>query len=360
MSAPDFRTRLRRRLQRWREPGAAELCAVVRELLGAAAESARTMRLQRFQEGVYRLRIGSQAGCHSVILKRHEPAIAQRDRLTLERWLPQLGLGDRCARLLAGAAERRRLWVWHVYEDLGDETLAVRRSKPSLRAAIDLIADLHTRAARHAILPEVRRHSRDHGIDFFYTSVRDAIAALEALNPDRRSLPAESATARARLLEQLHDLLEDAPRRAQAMADAGGPDTLLHGDLWPENIFLTPNGDGFHAQLIDWDHVSVGPASYDLSTVIYRAPAEERTWVLERYREAVEAQGWTLPANDELNLLFHTAESARCASCIPWPVIALNEGEEWGARHLVEIERWFEVLRRPLSDGSNGNFSQGA
>ncbi len=137
------------------------------------------------------------------------------------------------------------------------------------------------------------------------------------------------------------------------MADAGGPDTLLHGDLWPENVFVAPNGRGVRARLIDWDHVSVGPACYDVSTVLYRAPAEERAWVLERYREAVEARGWTLPPNDELNLLFHTAESARCASCIPWPVIALNEGAEWGARQLVEIEQWFRVLRPPLPDGGS-------
>jgi hypothetical protein len=326
-----------------------ELCAAVQEVLGAAAEAAQTMSLQRFQEGVYRLRIGSGAGGRSVILKRHEPSIAQRDRLAVERWLPQLGLGDCCAKLLAAAAERRGLWVWHVYEDLGSDSLAARRSRATLQAAIDLIAALHTRGARHAILPEVRRHSRDHGIDFLYTSVRDAIGAL---NGAIRSLPAEAEMARVRLLGQLHDLLEDAPRRAEAMADVGGPDTLLHGDLWPENIFLTPNGDGFRAQLIDWDHVSVGPASYDLSTVIYRAPADERTWVLERYREAVEVQGWKLPANDELNLLFHTAESARCASCIPWPVIALNEGAEWGADHLLEVGRWFEELRPPLPDAS--------
>lgn len=352
MSAPGFLARLRRRLQRWEEPGAAELCAVVEELLGGAAESASTMRLQRFKEGVYRLRIGSQTGFHSVILKRHEPAIAQRDRLAFERWLPRLGLGDRCARLLAAAAERRGLWVWHVYEDLGDETLAVRRSKPSLRAVIDLIAELHTKAAGHPILPEVRRHVPDHGIHFFCANMRDAIDALEGLSPNRRSLPAESTTARARLLERLHDLLGDAPRRAQAMAEAGGPDTLLHGDLWPQNVFVAPSGNGVRARLIDWEHVGVGPVSYDVSTVLYRAPAEDRAWVLERYREAVKARGWILPANDELNLLFHTAESARCASCIVWPVIALNEGAEWGADRLVEIEQWFDVLRPPLPDGS--------
>lgn len=350
MNAPDFHTRLRRWLQGWREPGTAELCVAVQRLLGAFAASADAVSLQRLKEGVHRLQVDTQTSRRSVILKRHEPAIAQRDRLVLERWLPQLALGDRCARLLAAAAERQGLWVWHVYEDLGDETLVVRRSRPSLRAVIDLVAELHTRAARHPILPEVRRHARDHGIHFLRTSVRDAIDSLEALNGAGRRLPADSEMAGRRLLERLRDLLDDVPRRARAMADAGEPDTLLHGDLWPENVFVTPNGHGVRARLIDWDHVSVGPASYDLSTLIYRSPVEDRGWILEQYREAVEGRGWDLPANAELNLLFHTAEIARCASCIPWPVIALNEGADWGAGHLVEIERWFEELRFLLPD----------
>jgi aminoglycoside/choline kinase family phosphotransferase len=352
MRGADFCTGLRQRLQSWREPGVAELCAALQELMGKTAESARTVRLQRFQEGVYRVRIGSQAGANSVILKRHEPATAQRDRLTIGKWLPRLGLGDRCPRLLAAAAERQGLWVWHVYEDLGNDTLAVHCSRETLQATIDLISELHSRSARHPLLPEVRRQAPDHGIHFFHTAVRDAIDALEGLHPGDRNVPAESATAQARLLEHLHDLLEDAPRRARAMENVGGPDILLHGDLWPENVFMARNGRGFRARLIDWDHVSVGPSSYDVSTVLYRVPAGERTWVLDRYRDAVAKRGLTLPANAELNLLFHTAESARCASCIPWPVMALKEGAEWGARHLVEIERWFEVLRPPLPDGS--------
>ena len=141
MSGADFGTGLRGRLHHWKEPGVAELCAALQDLLGKTAESARTVRLQRFQEGVYRLRIGSETGANSVVLKRHEPAIAQRDRLTIGRWLPRLGLGDRCARLLAAAAERQGLWVWHVYEDLGNDTLAVHCSRETLLATIDLISE---------------------------------------------------------------------------------------------------------------------------------------------------------------------------------------------------------------------------
>src|SRR5439155_23224345 len=77
------------------------------------------------QQRVYRLELTSgPAGHRSVVLKRLEPGVAERVRLVAERWLPALGLGDRCPRLLAVAADAAGATSWHAYEDLGDETLA--------------------------------------------------------------------------------------------------------------------------------------------------------------------------------------------------------------------------------------------
>jgi len=39
------------------------------------------------------------------------------------------------------------------------------------------------------------------------------------------------------------------------MEDAG-PETLLHGDLWPKNVFLSTTDGAQRARLIDWDHVA--------------------------------------------------------------------------------------------------------
>src|SRR2546430_11660755 len=55
------------------------------------------------------------------------------------------------------------------------------------------------------------------------------------------------------------------------MDEAGGPDTLLHGDLGPKNIFVALASDGPCARLVDWDHVGVGPAGYDVSTLLYQS-----------------------------------------------------------------------------------------
>ena len=345
----DRRERLWRSLETWQEPGAAELCALLDELLGDVS-SERPISLDRLKQEVYRLRIDSNPG-HAFVLKRLEPAIAQTDRLVVERWLPALGLGDRCPRLLGAAASKDGCWVWHVYEDLGHETLAVQRQPERLAAAADLIAELHTRAAFHPLLPEVRWRARDHGAHFFTSNLSDAIATLEALSIPVRNGPRDFAAARARLLHRLHELFEDAPRRVRLMNEVGGPDTLLHGDLWPKNVFVRLAGDGPRARLIDWDHVGAGPFSYDLSTFLYRSSAEERPWVLQQYRNAVERAGWRLPGHRELNLLFHTAESARYAHCILFDAMAvLHDGAEWGIEELMDYDQWLEELRPPLVD----------
>src|SRR5207249_826009 len=83
----------------------------------------------------------------------------------------------------------------------------------------------------------------------------------------------------------------------------GGPETLLHGDLWSINVFVIPTAHGPRVRLIDWDHASVGPASYDLSTFLLRLPSQERSWVLEVYREEMSRAGWGLPPMPILKIL---------------------------------------------------------
>jgi len=269
----------------------------------------------------------------------------------VERWLPAFDLGDGCPQLLAAVAEPEGSWVWHVYEDLGDGNLAADRLPWRLDAAVDFMAELHLRAARHPLLPEVRWRARDHGVHFLTSNVRDAVAALEALATPPRDAPPAFAGARERLLQCLYALRDDAPRRVRLLEEAGGPDTLLHGDLWPKNVFVSMTPAGPRARLIDWDHVGVGPASYDVSTFLYQSAPEERWAILRRYREAVERKGWRLPDPGALNLLFHTAECARYAHCVVWAAMALlHDGAEWGIGELMDFEHWFRALRPPLAE----------
>ncbi|MGH7529138.1 MAG: phosphotransferase [Gemmatimonadales bacterium] len=324
-----------------RGPGTAELHDLLQELLGGRAPADWTVALRQLKKRVFRLEFSAGAPWRSVVLKRLDPGVARRTRLVAERWLPDLGLGDRCARLLGGAADPRGEAVWHVYEDVGDETLAVSPEPERVEAAVDLIATLHTRAARHPVLPDVRRYCGDLGMAYFTANVRDAVDALNVLEASGIDAPPEHAPVPARLRERLRALLADAPRRGRIFADVQGPDTLLHGDLWTINVFV----EGGRARLVDWDSVGVGPFSYDLSTFLMRFPTTRRPEIVERYGRMVARAGWRLPAAAQLAVLFDTAERARYANRVIWPALALvRDGAAWGFPELAEVERWFEAL----------------
>lgn len=340
----DLRSGLEQALRECGEPGFAELWEVLQELPDIGRRD-RVVRVQPLKRHVFRLEVASGAQSHSVVLKRLEPGIAQKNLLVAERWLPALGLDDCCARVLGVAAVRRGNFVWHVYEDLGNETLPAHPGAERLRATVDLIAELHTRAANHHVLPDVRRYAGDLGVQYFMANVRDAIAALEALADAPIKAPRKYAELPARLLNRLVALRDDASRRARVFEQAAGPDTLLHGDLWPINIFVSDRAGESRPRLIDWDKAGVGPFSYDLSAFLFRFPPVERPELLNMYREAVARAGWRLPDMRELDLLFDTAERARYANRVIWPARALvDERAAWGFPELAEVERWFHAL----------------
>jgi aminoglycoside phosphotransferase (APT) family kinase protein len=163
------------------------------------------------------------------------------------------------------------------------------------------------------------------------------------LSPERESLCD-------RLLARLAELLDEQASRAAAMGRHGGPETLLHGDLWPANVMVHENGPDARVRLIDWDHAAVGPVSYDLSTFLYRFPDRARASILRMYEEEVAPAGWHLPSVAELNVLFETAELGRIANRIIWPALAASEHDaDWAYAELQEVERWFEQLAPALS-----------
>lgn len=298
----------------------------------------------RGKHPVYRVRATAGDWIKSLIVKRIDLDAAQRIHLAVRRWLPWLGLQDAAPALLGAAAGAGSEWVWHFYEDGGDETLhAYRSDLDRVTAAVDLLAELHTRASGHPVVAECRRHGHDLGMHFFMHGVTDALSLLDAIEPPVVPLSREQARVRDRLRQRLEGLLDDAPRRAQVMEEAGGPATMLHGDPWTTNILLDRTGPGI--RLIDWDRVGAGPFSYDLSILLYRFPADDRAWILDRYRKAVARTGWRLGPVAELNLLFDTAECARYAYRISWPAnVLLRDGAEWGFAELAEIDGWFQAL----------------
>ena len=334
------------------EPGWAELRDALPAVLPEGALLRGEVALERLKSRVYRLRAGSDGAAHSIVLKRHDPWLARRNELVLRRWLPALDLARHAPRLLAVVAERHGRCVWHIYEDLSGSALdATHPDRRRVSAAVDLIAQLHMRAAARALVPECRHFCGDLGIPFLRSNVRDAIDVLEQLAPPRvRPTPAQGEL-RGRLLGRLYRLRDELPARIAQLEALGGPDTLLHGDLWTTNALVADVDGSLDPRLIDWDHAAVGPVSYDLSTFLFRFPPGERRWILDRYEAAVRVAAWRLPPSGDLNLLFESFELARYANRLIWPALALLEdGAAWAFDQIAEVERWFDAYLPAFPD----------
>ncbi|PYT39538.1 MAG: hypothetical protein DMG47_21255 [Acidobacteria bacterium] len=325
-------------------PGLLELRGLLQGLLGGPTAEGCLLEEQTLQARalrVFRLRFLINGKLRQLIVKRLKPEIARRSELVEERWLPAVGMTNNGPALLGHVAEPGGNCTWHVYDDLGSCELDVTRiDRERVSAAIKVIAQLHVQFARHRLLGEVRLHGCDLGIHFYDANVRDAIYALEACQPSSQQTPVLDS-----LLQRLSTLRQELPRRAEALDAWGGPETLLHGDLWHINIFVIPTAHRLRVRLIDWDHASVGPASYDLSTFLLRLPTQERSWVLDLYRAETSRTGWCLPPMPMLNFLFETAEYARLANRIIWPAIALVQDQApWAWESLAEVDQWFKDL----------------
>jgi hypothetical protein len=328
-------------------PALPELEIAVGDSLCVPRRPARVVELERLKSHVFRVRVAIMNEVRALVIKCMEPQPARRNELVIRRWLPRAGLMGITPALLGIGARRSGGWVWHVYEDLGPGTLDPGvPDHPGVARAVELIASIHARFAAHPLLAECRLDGRDLGISFYSASVRDAIRNLEALVPPLIEVTTAEAAIRDRLLGRLRKLRDEEPERARALARWGGPETLLHGDLWTTNAFVEPAADGPRVRFIDWDRAGLGSASYDLSTFLMRFAPGHRASILDLYRGAADSGFWRMPDNRELNLLFETAEFARYANMAIWPAVWLGrERVAWGFDQLAEVDRWFEAFQ---------------
>jgi len=214
-----------------------------------------------------------------------------------------------------------------------------------VEAAVRMIAEIHARFAGHPLLGECRRYGEDFGDHFFASAVRDAIRSLESLLAPERELSNSRISSLRHLLIRMRRLFDEGPERARALAQFGGPPTLLHGDLWPINVMVYPDGMLLRASLIDWDKVGVGPVSYDLSNFLARFPREDQQWILDLYLRCMERVGWHFLPETDWNLLFDTAERSRLATTVFWRAItALDSLSEWALDDLAAAGEWLAML----------------
>jgi hypothetical protein len=315
-----------------------------------AGRSIRLVGQEQLKTDVHRVRVDVDGVERSLVVKWSDPARARRNWLVARRWLPAVGLQDQGPPLLAVAAETRE-GAWHVYDDLPGRPLSTERPVGrEVEAAIDAIARVHTAFAEHPLLRECRLWGGDRGIGFYSANLRDAVIALRSLDLERGH--AEAIGVRDALLRRMDDLYEQESERARVLAASGGPETLLHGDLWPTNAVILTNGDAVFARLIDWDEAAVGSFGFDLSTFLVRFDSPHRPWILDTYRRAVDRlAGWHLPGERDLNLIFETAAHARLVSLLVWSVAAAGEGEsDWLLERLAALVVWLDAVEPVLPE----------
>jgi aminoglycoside phosphotransferase (APT) family kinase protein len=337
-----------------------EVVQLAGHIVAGAGRQAGLLAQEPLKETVHRLRNETLAGPSSVVVKRLSPHRARANGLVARRWLPAVGLDSACPALRGVVHERSGSKLWHIYEDVAGSGLDDSLPDPAPAVAVvELIVDLHTRFAGHPLLPQCRKHGGELGMAFFAMHVARSIDALKSIGSRGRRLHSEQAELRDRLLGRVERLYAERDVHAALLETYGGPETLLHGDLWLTNTLVARRADGFRATLIDWDHVGVGPVTYDLSTFLYRFAPGHRPWILTRYREAAALGGWQLPDDSTLNRLFETAESARYASCLGAAALAASQGELWGVEMLAEIDTWFTRLQPALAEAHSSLRAEG-
>lgn len=360
-------------LEGTRNTGLGDLRELLVEVLGGPDSEGRLLEQRRLsRERVFRLRFeledgtpghsGGAGAVRSLIVKRLPVERSLRERLAITSWLPRAGFAGRTATILGMAAERSAGQVWHVYADLGDCTLRQAASDfEKVRAAVELIAGVHTRFVGNPLLAEIRLVGMDLGTGFFAASVADAVRGLDAMTR-LESVHGERRALVERLLQRMATLAGERFDRTHEVADLGWPETLQHGDLWTTNVLVVPGGSGSgtagsgsgsdpetDVRLIDWDHAGVGPALYDLTTLLRQFPASARPGIVDAYREHVAGANWPWPGVAEFNRMAETAELGRYANSVIWRATVALGGDpaatlDWVFEDLAEIEAWFQKL----------------
>jgi Ser/Thr protein kinase RdoA (MazF antagonist) len=293
---------------------------------------------QQVKADVHRVRTVNDGGERAYVLKRSTAEAARRNWLIAERWLPGAGLKELGPPLVAVAFDESGERAWQLYDDLSGHPLgnATPVQRREVELAVAAIARIHTALAEQPILRECRLWGGDRGIAFFSGNVRDATRALRAPGwpPD---------ATRGALLERLSRLAAQEDERARTLAAVGGPETLVHGDLWNTNVMVVRDGASVSVRLIDWDEAAVAPFAFDVSTLLLRFEPSERAWILDAYRRAVgRLAGWRLPPDRELNSAFETAAYARLASLLVWTIAAADVDAPWLAAFLAQMARWLD------------------
>jgi len=320
--------------------------ALAQSLREHLSERAAVRSFRRLKPNVYRVELTAPTQTSAYVAKLLPTGLAK----TISRlpgWLAVVGLPGMAPVPHALARSRDSDSSWQVYECVPGRRV-VHGDEAAVRATVDLVSDLHMRSSSKVDLLAGQLPSIS--VDLAFDSIAEAADALACLDPSVRGIDFRAV---GHALDSLRTALDGAADRSEAHRGADLPVVLLHGDLWPVNAIVTGDRTKPTVRLVDWDKVAVGPASFDLSTILGRFAAKplKRRALLERYQANVRRAGWSVPPPRELNLLAETWELARLAETLVWPARMVHDAEEWmrlwAMDELNEVARWV-VAQEPL------------
>lgn len=275
--------------------------------------------------GVYLLSGGAASGA-AVIAKQGKADTIRKERHVYGAVLPSLGV--RSLQLLGTAGdEGGSLWV---FMEAADGVPFDERDPHHRSLAAEWFARLHT----HEWSPASRAGMPVRDVASYRAVLNQATLTLRAVRTTNRLLPPEGAAMIEGLEAQLRDLQTHWPSFAEGMDP--GPGTVVHGDVQPKNMVVSPEG---HLLVFDWEHCGLGDPCRDLDPCLdldaYFGVAIERWPVFDRERlQRMMVRGEVLRLIDAIGW-----ESVRLAS--PW--------WERSVRHMGSYSRDLQTLDLELA-----------
>jgi hypothetical protein len=223
------------------------------------------------------------------VAARTKPRFLYEPRRAVEthrRILAPEGIGPRC---YAAIADPHRGRYWLLLEKVPEPMVKVA-DFTVWEAVARWLARFHTRFA--ARINEVRAANPfllEYGTDLYlvwYGRARDNLF--------------ESDEPRAKRLLRLLEGYE-----ASAAALDALPNTFIHGDFYPGNVLIDPNGTGLRVCPVDWEVAGTGPGLLDLAAwTDGRWHAMQRGRLLAAYRSGLVDSGADVPPMTEMLVSF--------------------------------------------------------
>jgi len=288
---------------------------------------------------VYRLLWATERDA-PVIAKRYRPADGGVERMLYQELLPLLPVSTP---RYHGEVEAGGGYVWIFLEDVGSQRFSP--AEPGHRAlAARWLGGLHTAAAGLAATERLQHRGPQH--------YRTHLEAGRTLILDNLANPA-LGPADVGFLRSVLTLYETVEERWHALEEicAAAPQTLVHGDFRPKNVYVRGGAGGRRLLAIDWETAGWGAPAADLAPQRHRYLPQVD---LEAYCGVVRERWPGFDMRLARRLMWVGLVFRRLAA-IEWAAVSLVfPRSDVLADPLARIRVYHEELGRALTDPSWG------